>query len=192
MLGMFIESLKNLTEKPETIGYPHAPSPAPKDYRGTILYKEDVCIFCDLCEDVCPPGAIHFEIVDVVNNKREYSYNPYLCIYCRACVDVCPKADEDCLVQSEERLPPLGMNSDLPRDEKLGYFMNKMESPKNLDGEWTKFEERCEESREALAEHKAKKKAEKQAAAKAKKEAEAKAKAEAETKSESKVDTDKD
>ena len=174
MVKMFIESLKNLTKKPDTIGYPHTPSPEPKGYKGTILYDEDLCIFCDKCEDVCPPGAILFEIVDVENNKREYSYNPYLCIYCHACVDACPKADEGCLVQSETRLPPLGRDETLPKDKKLGYFVNRIEEAKNLDRKWDEFEQRTRESREELAEHKRLKKLKKQQEAKAKKEEEAK------------------
>jgi len=171
---MFIESLKNLTKEPDTIGYPHTPSPEPKGYKGTILYDEDLCIFCDKCEDICPPGAILFEIVDAENNKREYSYNPYLCIYCHACVDVCPKADEGCLVQSETRLPPLGRDQTLPKDKKLGYFVNRIEEAKNLDREWDEFEQRTRISREELAEHKRLKKLKKQQEAKAKKEEEAK------------------
>ncbi len=181
MVKMFIESLKNLTEKPATIGYPHTPSPEPKNYRGTILYEEELCIFCDKCEDVCPPGAILFEITDAAENKREYSYNPYLCIYCHACVEACPKADEGCLVQSDARIAPLGRDSTLPKDRKLGYFMNRISEAKDLDKAWDEFEKRAAQSRDELAEYKAKKKAEKQAAMKAKKEAESKAKAQEET-----------
>ena len=178
---MFIESLKNLTTKPVTIGYPHTPSPSPKDYRGTIYYQEDLCIFCDLCEDVCPPGAILFEVTNFEENIREYSYNPYLCIYCHACVDVCPKADEGCLVQAETRLKPLGREETLPKDIKLGYFMDRVTTPKHLDSQWDEFEDRCEESREGHDEFKAEKKRKKkeEMAAKKKLEAEVKAKEDA-------------
>lgn len=169
MIKMFIESLKNATKKPETIAYPHAPSPSPKDYRGTIYYQEDLCIFCDLCEDVCPPGAILFEITDIEQNKREYSYNPFLCIYCHACVDVCPKADEGCLVQAETRLKPLGRDETLPKDEKLGYFINKATKAKDLDRQWDEFEARCQDAREDYNEYKAEqKKIKKEALAKKK------------------------
>lgn len=189
MVKMFIESLKNLASKPVTIKYPAEPSPEPKNYRGTIYYEEDLCIFCDLCEDICPPGAILFEIVDFENNKREYSYNPYLCIYCNACVKACPKADDGCLVQDASRLAPLGRDSTLPKDIKLGYFMNSVNTAKDLDQRWSEFEQRTEVSRKGYEEHKAEKKRKKQAEAKAKKEAlareneEAKAKEELEVKS---------
>ena len=45
MIKMFIESLKNLTKKPVTVGYPYTPSPEPEGYIGTILYDEELCIF---------------------------------------------------------------------------------------------------------------------------------------------------
>lgn len=186
MVKMFIESMKNLVEKPATIGYPHTPSPSPKDYRGTIHYQEDLCIFCDLCEEVCPPGAILFEITNFEENIREYSYNPYLCIYCHACVDVCPKADEGCLVQAETRLKPLGRDETLPDDVKLGYFMQNVTTAKNLDRQWDEFEDRCEEAREGYDAFKAEKKRLKKEAAAAKKKAEADAKAKDEVKEEPK------
>jgi len=152
MLKMFIESFKNLISKPETVKYPFEPMPEPEGYRGTILYEESLCIFCDKCENVCPPGAILFEIVDVETNKREYNYNPYLCIYCGACVDVCPKADEGCLIQDNQRTRVLG--TDIPKDKKLGYLVTRLENPKDLEKAWGELEKRAAKSREAYAEYK--------------------------------------
>lgn len=152
MLKMFIESFKNLISKPETIKYPFKKSPEPKNYRGTILYNEELCIFCDKCENICPPGAIKFEVVDIETGKKEYNYNPYLCIYCGACVDVCPKAEEGCLTQSDKRTPVLGR--EVIKNKKLGYFMNKIQNPKEIEKEWGVLEERAKLSREKLAEYK--------------------------------------
>jgi NADH-quinone oxidoreductase subunit I len=130
MLKMMIESLKNLVSEPETIKYPFEPSPEPKGYRGTIHYNEELCIFCDKCENICPPGAIKFVVVDYESGKKEYNYNPYLCIYCGACVRECPKADEGCLVQVETRTPPLGRS--VPKGKELGYFINRIDNPKEV------------------------------------------------------------
>ena len=139
MLKMMIESLKNLVSEPETIKYPFEPSPEPKGYRGTIHYTEELCIFCDKCENVCPPGAIKFVVVDYETGKKEYNYNPYLCIYCGACVRECPKAEEGCLVQVETRTPPLGR--EVPKGEKLGYFINRIDNPKDVERKWREIEE---------------------------------------------------
>ena len=166
MVKMFIESFKNLISEPATVKYPFEPSPEPKNYRGTILYNEEFCIFCDRCENICPPGAIRFEVVDIKTGKKQYNYNPYLCIYCGACVDVCPKAEEGCLTQSDKRTPVLGR--EVIKEKKLGYFINSIDEPKNLEKEWQKLEERAKLSREKLAEYKKQQRLKKQAQAKAK------------------------
>jgi NADH-quinone oxidoreductase subunit I len=101
MKDMFIESLKNLFKKPATVKYPFEPSPTPPNYRGLIVYKKELCIFCTKCEMVCPPGAIRFTYNE--DGSKEYHYNPYLCIYCGECVRACPKPG--CLIQVEETAP---------------------------------------------------------------------------------------
>ena len=152
MFKMFIESFKNLISKPETIKYPFEPSDEPENYRGTILYDEEKCIFCDKCENICPPGAIKFEVVDIESGKKQYNYNPYLCIYCGACTEVCPKADEGCLTQVKTRTKVLGR--EIPKNKKLGYFINKIKNPKELEKEWTKLEKKAANSRKSLTEYK--------------------------------------
>ena len=57
---MLIESIKNLFSKPAIVKYPSEPSPPPLGYRGLIIYRKELCIFCTRCEMVCPPGAIRF------------------------------------------------------------------------------------------------------------------------------------
>ncbi|WP_457563189.1 4Fe-4S dicluster domain-containing protein [Caminibacter pacificus] len=167
MLKMFIESLKNLVSEPETIKYPFAPSPEPKGYRGTIHYNEELCMFCDKCENICPPGAIKFVVVDYETGKKEYNYNPYLCIYCGACVRECPKAEEGCLVQVETRTPPLGRS--VPKGKELGYFINRIEDPKEVESKWREIEELNIKTKEEYKAYKKAKRAQK-AAAKAKSE----------------------
>ncbi|MEO1942395.1 MAG: 4Fe-4S binding protein [Campylobacterales bacterium] len=163
MVKMFVQSLKNLLEKPETIKYPFEPSPEPAGYRGVIHYNEELCIFCDKCENICPPGAIKFIVVDYETGKKEYNYNPYLCIYCGACVRECPKAKEGCLVQKEVRTPPLGEK--VPEGKELGYFINRIEDPKEVEPKWREIEELAEKSRAEWAEYKKRKRAEKRAKA---------------------------
>ena len=162
MIKMFVESVKNLVSSPDTIKYPFAPSPEPKGYRGTILYNEELCIFCDKCENICPPGAIKYEVVDIESGKKQYNYNPYLCIYCGACVDVCPKAEEGCLIQAEVRTPVMGES--VVKNEKLGYFINTIDNPKVVEKKWRELEIRAAKSREELAAYKKAKRAQAKAA----------------------------
>jgi len=99
---MIIETIKNLFSKPATVKYPLEPSPPPPNYRGLIVYKEELCIFCTKCELACPPGAIRFTYEE--DGSKKYHYNPYLCIYCGECVRACPKPG--CLTQVAELAPP--------------------------------------------------------------------------------------
>jgi NADH-quinone oxidoreductase subunit I len=78
-------------------------------------------------------------VVDYESGKKEYNYNPYLCIYCGACVRECPKADEGCLVQVETRTPPLGRS--VPKGKELGYFINRIDNPKEVEKKWREIEE---------------------------------------------------
>ena len=102
MKDMIIETIKNLFSKPATVKYPFEPSPPPPNYRGLIVYKEELCIFCTKCELACPPGAIRFIYEE--DGSKKYHYNPYLCIYCGECVRACPKPG--CLTQVAELAPP--------------------------------------------------------------------------------------
>jgi len=105
-------------------------------------------------------------VVDIESGKKEYNYNPYLCIYCGACVDACPKAKEGCLIQDESRTPVMGES--VVKDKRLGYFINKIKSPKDVEKKWRELEIRAAKSREELAAYKkAKRAAAKAAKAKA-------------------------
>jgi len=99
---MLVESLKNLFSKPATVKYPFEPSPPPSGYRGVIVYRKELCIFCTKCEMVCPPGAIKFTYNR--DGTKDFHYNPYLCIYCGECVRACPKPG--CLIHSQVTAPP--------------------------------------------------------------------------------------
>ena len=123
MKEMLLETIKNLFSKPATVKYPQEPSPPPASYRGLIVYKEELCIFCTKCEMVCPPGAIRFTYKE--DGSKKYHYNPYLVIYCGECVRACPKPG--CLIQVEKTAPP---ESSLPN--------------------WDELEKRAEESRKAF------------------------------------------
>ena len=94
--------------------YPFEPSPTPPNYRGLIVYKKELCIFCTKCELVCPPGAIRFTYTE--DGSKEFHYNPYLCIYCGECVRACPKPG--CLVQVENTAPP-AIEEELPKWDEL-------------------------------------------------------------------------
>lgn len=57
---------------------------------GKIIIKEDLCIKCGKCMEVCVVDAIKMKISPIGENTL--SVNQKKCIYCRKCVDICPKS----------------------------------------------------------------------------------------------------
>lgn len=92
MLNAILKNIKNIFSKPVTCNYPFEKAKTKAKYRGLIKYNEEECIFCDKCENVCPPNAIIF--TQALDGAKEYNYNPYLCIYCSECVRECPKTQK--------------------------------------------------------------------------------------------------
>jgi NADH-quinone oxidoreductase subunit I len=72
-----------------TVEYPdESPGISPR-FRGTHKFSLSRCIWCRMCEEVCPNGTIDIKM----NEKREgeeYNLNLGQCIYCRLCEEVCP------------------------------------------------------------------------------------------------------
>ena len=52
----------------------------------TFIIKEDDCIGCEKCAEVCPVLAIDFD----EERDKAYYLDKDNCIICRQCVDVCP------------------------------------------------------------------------------------------------------
>ncbi|MDX1295071.1 MAG: 4Fe-4S dicluster domain-containing protein [Sulfurimonadaceae bacterium] len=129
MLKSVIEAFKNLFKPVHTADYPAKPLPLPEAYRGLIEYDVDECTFCDKCEKVCPPGAIHFYQHE--DGHKSYRYNEWVCIFCGECVRACPKPDA-ALWQSEKK-PRIGLKTH------------------EVNEEWIAYEAACEKSRDDFA-----------------------------------------
>ncbi|HOM03138.1 MAG TPA: 4Fe-4S binding protein [Acetivibrio sp.] len=48
-------------------------------------WAEDKCIYCGLCQAVCPA-----KVIEVKKQEKELAFNEKDCIYCGKCVKVCP------------------------------------------------------------------------------------------------------
>jgi NADH-quinone oxidoreductase subunit I len=134
MIKPFVAALKNLFSQPVTLKHTKQ---TVANYRGTIKYDAEHCIFCDQCEKACPPNAIVFKCH--LDGSKTYAYNDWLCIYCGECVRACPKAG-DALWQSQE-LQPIATHSDA------------------VNSSWFEWQAQSAKSRIALKEHKDRKKA---------------------------------
>ena len=95
MASMFSIITKNFIKKPATRLYPSVVREPFERTRGRLFNKIEDCIYCGICQKVCPADAI---IVDRPNTTWEL--DAFRCITCNECVLKCPKK---CLTLTTER-----------------------------------------------------------------------------------------
>ncbi|NHN33828.1 NADH-quinone oxidoreductase subunit NuoI [Paenibacillus agricola] len=89
-------TLKNMTQKKVTYGYPEVPLQMPDRFRGIQHFDPDKCIVCNQCARICPTECI--TLTGKANPDPEkkgkvidtYDINFELCILCDLCTEVCP------------------------------------------------------------------------------------------------------
>ncbi len=79
-------NLKWAFSKPVTTRYPFEPRVAIPGSRGQIEFKQETCVYCNVCARRCPTGAIV-----VQRAQKRWTIDRLLCISCGYCVEVCPK-----------------------------------------------------------------------------------------------------
>jgi len=81
--------LKNLFSSPATRKYPFETRQYWAGARGQLQIDLARCVFCGLCQRICPAQAI-----TQYGNKKDpdvtIDYNPFACIYCARCAEKCP------------------------------------------------------------------------------------------------------
>jgi formate hydrogenlyase subunit 6/NADH:ubiquinone oxidoreductase subunit I len=97
-LGVIVkEVLSNLFKKPATVMYPVEYRRPPQRFRGRLVWNDDLCIRCNMCERDCPADVLHFVRRDPeMLDKRDKPIEDMIaimerCIYCGQCEWVCPK-----------------------------------------------------------------------------------------------------
>ncbi len=83
---MFKHVVRHLFSRATTRLYPYQGARVPDGFRGMLYHRADKCIYCGLCQRVCPTGAISVEA------NKKWSYDAKLCIFCGACEEVCREA----------------------------------------------------------------------------------------------------
>jgi NADH-quinone oxidoreductase subunit I len=90
-------TLKTMTQKKVTYGYPDVPLELPDRFRGIQYFDPEKCIVCNQCVRVCPTECI--TLTGKKNPDPEskmklvietYDINFEICILCDLCTEVCP------------------------------------------------------------------------------------------------------
>lgn len=89
-------TLKAMTQKPVTYGYPDVPMDFPDRFRGIQYFDPEKCIVCNQCAKICPTDCI--TLTGKANPDPEkkgkvidtYDINFEICILCDLCTEVCP------------------------------------------------------------------------------------------------------
>jgi NADH-quinone oxidoreductase subunit I len=90
-------TLKTMTQKKVTYGYPDVPLQMPDRFRGIQYFDPEKCIVCNQCVRVCPTECI--TLTGKKNPDPEskmklvietYDINFEICILCDLCTEVCP------------------------------------------------------------------------------------------------------
>lgn len=75
----------------------------PPRYRGQIYVTSQTCISCDLCNKICPTGAITMKQMPFQRQNIFPEINLATCIFCGLCEDVCPTLPEKSIALSGGR-----------------------------------------------------------------------------------------
>ena len=100
MGSMLGDVLRSFFKKPVTQPYPFERRPAPKNFRGKLIWEPEKCTGCQLCVKDCPSNALQVTIIDRANKRFVMRYDLDKCTYCAQCVINCRF---DCLFMSDEQ-----------------------------------------------------------------------------------------
>ena len=105
LINGFKVTLSHFFGKKVTMQYPEEKWTVPEGYRGAPYLVQDSkdrtkCVYCQLCEFVCPPKAIritppgpevNLERGNIEKEPAEFEINMLRCIFCGYCQEVCPE-----------------------------------------------------------------------------------------------------
>lgn len=81
-------------KKPHTIQYPLEEREGSERYRGFHYNKQDICIGCGTCSDICMNKAIDMVQLEENPKNGDSGFRPKIdygrCCWCGYCVEICP------------------------------------------------------------------------------------------------------
>lgn len=86
------EALRAVFGGPFTTKFPKAVDSVHPNFRGMLKFREDKCICCGACSNVCPTNAREI-LVDRDRGVLRNIHHAERCIYCGQCVRYCTVGD---------------------------------------------------------------------------------------------------
>ncbi|MFO7639160.1 MAG: 4Fe-4S binding protein [bacterium] len=86
------EAIRSLFSAPYTTKFPAAVDSVHPNFRGMLKFREDKCICCGACSNVCPTNAREI-VVDREKGVLRNVHHAERCIYCGQCVRYCTVGD---------------------------------------------------------------------------------------------------
>ncbi len=84
-----VEAVRAVVKGPFTTKFPKAVDSVHPNFRGILKFREEKCICCGACVQVCPTDAREI-IVDREKGVKRNIHHADRCIYCAQCVLFCP------------------------------------------------------------------------------------------------------
>ncbi len=125
--SMFGDIIRSLFKRPATEKYPFVKFPAPKQFRGKLIWDPEKCTGCQLCVKDCPANAIELIVLDRAAKKFVFRYHIDACIYCGQCEKNCRS---QCLELSSEEWELAAQNRQVfevyyGKDEDVKFLLDK-------------------------------------------------------------------
>jgi len=86
------EAIRSLFSPPFTSKFPAAVDAIHPNFRGMLKFREEKCICCGACANVCPTNAREI-VVDRERGVLRNIHHAERCIYCGQCVRYCTVGD---------------------------------------------------------------------------------------------------
>ena len=91
-LRELVEALRAVFGGPYTTKFPKKVDSVHPNFRGMLKFREDKCICCGACSNVCPTNAREI-VVDRDKGVLRNVHHAERCIYCGQCVRYCTVGD---------------------------------------------------------------------------------------------------
>lgn len=90
-LREIVEAVKALALGPYTAKFPKKEAVVRKEFRGAPEWREEKCIGCGACAEVCPAKAIEYEDIIKPDGTAKRVFKRFYdnCIYCGQCGALC-------------------------------------------------------------------------------------------------------